>query len=115
MILSTFKLTALCGLCSLAAPAWAADTRAPETSPNAAEASRAEDSSGTDDVRASHSRRVELPFLLDFRPAEQAPVPTAPRTAAPHPYRQLQLDGPLRAAIGGDFGPAHRLAAIERG
>src|SRR5690606_3409528 len=110
MILSTFKLTALCGLCSLAAPAWAADTRAPATRPNAAEASRAEDGSGTDDGRASHSRRVELPFLLDFRPAEQAPVPTAPRKAAPHPYRQLQFDGPLRAALGRDFGPAHRLA-----
>lgn len=116
MILSTFKIAVLSALCGLAAPALAAETNAPDARADTAEApAGTADGVPVDDSRATHSRRVELPFLLNFRPPENAPARTAPRKAAPHPYDQLQLDEPLRAALDRDYGPAHRLAAIGRG
>lgn len=93
MILSTFRIGALgVLLCGLAAPAAAADRDGPRAASPADSANRAD-----------HSRRVELPFLLDFRPTESEPRrPVTHQKAGktgPHPYRDIQLEQPLRASL----------------
>lgn len=90
MILSTFRICAVGALlCGLAAPAAAAEGSVPAVAAPSQEV----------EPRA-HSRRVELPFLLDFRPTRAEPrQPAARRRAAPHPYRELEMEQPLRAAL----------------
>ena len=53
-------------------------------------------STGSQSADASRSRRVELPFPLDFRPTDREQRATAPQRSAPdgsepHPYRETQL------------------------
>jgi hypothetical protein len=90
MILGTYKNWVLgIALGVLAAPALAATPAAPAAGPLAsADGQRPE---------AGHSRRVELPFQLDFRAPEAKPATAAPRPKAePHPFRE---SGPKHAAL----------------
>ena len=85
MILATFRLYALGALLAgTAAPSLAA---APQTP--AAEEAQPRGSQRADSAR---SRRVELPFPLDFRAPDRAPRAPAPQEdAGPHPFRETLL------------------------
>lgn len=93
MILTTFRLAALtAALGGLAVPALAATTTSAEQ--QVRQAPRADSA-----LRADSSRRVELPFLLDFRPAPDSPSGIRPRRKPePHPFRALEPEQPLRAS-----------------
>jgi hypothetical protein len=71
-------------LAGLAAPSFAAAPRAP-----AADEARVPGSQRADSGR---SRRVELPFPLDFRAPDRVPQAPAPQEdAGPHPFRETLL------------------------
>ena len=103
MILSIFRIGALGVLAGgLTVQAAAADREAPTVAAPA---------DNTD--RAGHSRQVELPFLLDFRPSENEPRRPAPRDkAGPHPLRDLQPEQPIRASL--HTGRTHSLRLSPR-
>lgn len=86
MILCNVKSYALGALLVvLAAPAHAAAPGRP------AEAARPA-TTGSQSADATRSRRVELPFPLDFRSPESAPRPSArPENTGPHPFRESLL------------------------
>lgn len=109
MILSTFRIVALGAfVCGLGVPAAAAE------SPALSGSSRGSASDAQGSVARQHSRRVELPFLLDYRPQRsEAPRP-APRVPSPHPYRDLDPDQPQRAAFEPSLRP-HAFAASRTG
>ena len=97
MILGNFRLCALgVLLAGLAAPALAG---AADAQPGSAKAEPRRE------TQASHTRRVELPFLLDCRSPDSEPSAPAPRDdAAPHPFRENLLK--RAALIGTESGPA---------
>lgn len=71
-------------LAVLAAPALGADA------PQRAETERKALADGERD-KASHPRRVELPFPLDSHSSDDKPAPLAPqRNDGPHPFREDQ-------------------------
>jgi hypothetical protein len=84
-VLGTLRLCALGALVAgLAAPSLAAAPDAP-----AGEQAQAPGGQRAD---ASRSRRVELPFLLDFRaPDREPPRPARRASDDPHPYRDIPL------------------------
>lgn len=84
MILATFRLCALGAvLAATAAPSLAAEPGSPAVQPNPQGSQRAD---------AGRSRRVELPFPLDFRSPDREPRAPAPRDdAGPHPFRETLL------------------------
>jgi len=84
MILATFRLCALGALLAgIAAPSLAAESASPAVQQNAQGNQRAD---------AGRSRRVELPFPLDFRSPDREPRAPAPRDdAGPHPFRETLL------------------------
>ena len=56
-------------------------------------------SSGPEGAQASHSRKVELPFLIDRVSPDREPRASAPRgDTAPHPFREVLLK---RASLAG--------------
>lgn len=85
MILGRFRLYALGALLAGLA------------TPSLAEAPAATDAkTGSQSADASRSRRVELPFPLDFRPTDREQRATAPQNSpqdgsGPHPFRETQL------------------------
>jgi hypothetical protein len=83
MILSIFRSCALGALlAALAVPSLAAD----EVPASAREAQ----APGKQRAEAGRSRRVELPFPLDFRaPDREAREPARQQDAGPHPFREL--------------------------
>ena len=93
MILGTSRFLALGALLSgLAAPALAGTPREPVEAVAPSGAAPADQRTQT-----RHSRRVELPFLLDFRAPEDESPKTAPREdGAPHPFREIL---PKRASL----------------
>ena len=88
MILGNFRLLGLAVLLvGSATPSFAA-----EPAERAVVAPRSALPDGSRNAQASHSRRVELPFLLDFRTPDREPaVPTARDKTAPHPFRESLL------------------------
>ena len=102
MILTTLKIAApIMVFGSLAASAMAAETTSSER--QALAAPRADPA-----LRAAPSRRVELPFLLDFRPASKSSnAARHRRKLEPHPFRALEPEQPLRASaeVGKSSGP----------
>ena len=87
MILGTFRLVALgVVLAGSAVPALAG---AADGAPVAADA-RSVASAAGENHEASRSRRVELPFPLEFRAPDREPPARAPqRHSGPHPFREL--------------------------
>ena len=88
MILGNFRLLALGALLvGASAPSLAEAPHAAAVTVDAAPQSMA---SARDESReASHSRRVELPFPLEFRsPERQPPAPTRQADSGPHPFRE---------------------------
>ena len=85
MILGTFRLVALGALLAgSAAPALAGAADGATVSADA----RSVASAGGESREASRSRRVELPFPLEFRAPDREPPARAPlRDAGPHPFR----------------------------
>ena len=106
MILGRFGLCVLgAAVAALAAasPAVAADGEARQGSKTVAPAARGD--------QAAHSRRVELPFLLDSAPPVEVPqTPATERDTGPHPYRELVFK---RAAFHRPRGRALRLFHLE--
>ena len=88
MIRGNFRLFGLAVLLlGSAGPSFAA-----EPAERTVVAPRAAVPDGSRNAQASHSRRVELPFLLDFRAPDQAPAaPAAREKTAPHPFRESLL------------------------
>jgi serine/threonine protein kinase HipA of HipAB toxin-antitoxin module len=70
-------------------------------------------SSGRENAQSSHSRRVELPFLIDRASPDREPRASAPREdAAPHPFREDLLK---RASLTGmDAGPSANYRRLSR-
>ena len=93
MILGTFRYCALGALLAgLAAPSFAAAAQAP--------AVEEAQTPGSQRADAGRSRRVELPFPLDFRVPDHAPRAPAPQdNAGPHPFRETLLK---RASLVGE-------------
>lgn len=83
MILSTFRLCALGALLAASTvPSLAAD-EVPARAP-------AVQAPGKQRAEAGRSRRVELPFPLDFRaPGSEPSQPAWRQDAGPHPFREL--------------------------
>jgi len=86
MILGRFITCALgVVLAGLATPSLAAAPDRPAPTREVAPAERP-------GPQASHSRRVELPFLLESPSTDRAPPAPAPqRDSGPHPYRETLL------------------------
>jgi len=108
MILGNFRLRALgVMLAGLSAPVLA-------QAPASLEAPRA----AIDRDERAPSRRVELPFPLDMRPAESRRDAAPPRVSdAPHPYRELRRQRASLAApaVSGAFRPVRLSRAAEFG
>ena len=67
---------------------------------------------GSRDLPATRSRRVELPFPLDVRsPDRPAPPPAAREANTPHPFREQQLQ---RASLNGAGPAAIRVRRLSR-
>lgn len=100
MILGTFRSCALGALLGgLAAPTLAAAPQAPAPEAPAPGSQRAD---------AGRSRRVELPFPLDFRAPDRSPPAPAPQeNAGPHPFRETLLK---RASLSPEFETRARLS-----
>jgi hypothetical protein len=61
-------------------------------------------------AQPGHSRRVELPFPLNIRPAEDSRTAPAPRESeGPHPYREIRLQ---RASLD-DSAARHAIRALR--
>lgn len=112
MILTIFRIGAAGALLGgLAAPAAAADSE-----PRQAQSSSAESERPFELRRSNLSRRVELPFPLEYRSPGQATPRPVPRVETPHPYRNLDLDRTQRAAFeSGTFGGARLSRALALG
>lgn len=101
MILSIFRIGAMgMLLCGMAAPA-SADDHSTSTSAKAADSVE----------RSARARRVELPFLLDLRPPAASSREEVRRwKSAPHPFRAIELEQPLRASAEVGKSPRVRLS-----
>ena len=86
MILGTFRLLALgLLLAGSAAPALAGAQESAAVTVDAQSVA----SAGGESRDASRSRRVELPFPLEFRaPEREAPARAPQRDTGPHPFRE---------------------------
>jgi hypothetical protein len=110
MILGHFRLCVLGAmLAGLAAPAFAA-------APEGARPAEAQPDAGSQRADASRSRRVELPFPLDFRAPEAGPRRSAspkeaPQDRGPHPFRESLLK---RAALSDSGASARRDGRLSR-
>lgn len=93
MILTTFRIAALAAaLGGLAVPGMAAASHSSERQARIAPRSDTA-------LRAAPSRRVELPFLLNFRPTPDSSHEAMRRPKPePHPFRPIEPEQSLRAS-----------------